>query len=313
VSEVFVGVDVRQAQLDVSLRPAGTLLSYPNTVTGIEQLIQALGPLCPTLIVMEATGGLERDLIAQLHAQSLPGVVVNPRQVRDFARSVGRLAKTDQVDAAILSRYAEAIRPPVRQLTDDLQQQLRAWVERRRTVSDMLVAEQHRLQRTRDVDVRSDIEVHIESLKGRRTFQDTQLETLLAQPAFAAVATQLQDIPGVGRILTATLLAHLPELGKVNRKEIAALVGVAPYNRDSGKMRGVRRIWGGRPEIRPVLYMATVASLRVNPTIRAKYDRLVAEGKPKKVVLTACMRSLLVMINAMCRTHAPWCPPALAA
>ena len=202
---------------------------------------------------------------------------------------------------------------PSESCADEVQQQLRAWVERRRTVSDMLVAEQHRLQRTRDVDVQADIEAHVEYLKGRRTAPGRQLDTLLAQPAFEAVATQLQEIPGVGRILTATLLAHLPELGKVNRKEIAALVGVAPYNRDSGKMRGARRIWGGRSEIRPVLYMATVASLRVNPTIRAKYDRLVAQGKPKKVVLTACMRSLLVMINAMCRTHAPWCPPALAA
>jgi transposase len=313
VSEVFVGVDVSQAQLDVSLRPTGTLWSYPNTCAGIEQFIQAIGPLCPRLIVMEATGGLERDLIAQLRAHGLPGVVVNPRQVRDFARSVGRLAKTDQLDAAILSHYAEAVRPPVRELRDEVQQQLRAWVERRRVVCDMLVAEQHRLQRTREVDIQADIAAHVEYLKGRRTAQDAQLDTLLTQPAFEAVATQLQEIPGVGRILTATLLAHLPELGKVNRKEIAALVGVAPYNRDSGKMRGARRIWGGRSEIRPVLYMATVASLRVNPTIRAKYDRLVAQGKPKKVVLTACMRSLLVMINAMCRTHAPWCPPALAA
>ena len=313
MSDVFVGVDVSQAQLDVSVRPAGTLCSYPNTCAGIEQFIQVLDPLCPTLIVMEATGGLERDLIAQLHAHALPGVVVNPRQVRDFARSVGRLAKTDRLDAAILSRYAEAVRPPVWMLRDEVHQQLRAWVERRRVVSDMLVAEQHRLLRTREVDVQADIEDHLKYLKGRRTAQDTQLDALLAQPAFEAVAVQLQGIPGVGRILTATLLAHLPELGKVNRKEIAALVGVAPYNRDSGTMRGTRRIWGGRAEIRPVLYMATVASLRVNPTIRQKYDRLVAEGKPKKVVLVACMRSLLVMINAMCRTRAPWCPPGLAA
>ena len=218
MSDVFVGVDVSQAQLDVSVRPAGTLCSYPNTCAGIEQFIQVLDPLCPTLIVMEATGGLERDLIAQLHAHALPGVVVNPRQVRDFARSVGRLAKTDRLDAAILSRYAEAVRPPVWMLRDEVHQQLRAWVERRRVVSDMLVAEQHRLLRTREVDVQADIEDHLKYLKGRRTAQDTQLDALLAQPAFEAVAVQLQGIPGVGRILTATLLAHLPELGKVRQQ-----------------------------------------------------------------------------------------------
>jgi transposase len=258
------------------------------------------------VVVLEATGGLECPLVAALAAAHLPVVVVNPRQVRDFARATGRLAKTDAIDARVLAQFGEAVEPQPRPLPDQATQELAALVTRRRQLVQMLTAEKNRL-RIAARPVRRDIQQHIRWLERRLDDLDGDLrKTIQSSPLWRDRDQVLQSAPGVGFVSSSTLLANLPELGRLNHKEIAALVGVAPLNRDSGAFRGRRTVWGGRADVRAVLYMATLVASRRNPVVKAFYDRLVAAGKPKKVALTASMRKLLTILNAMVRSHASW-------
>lgn len=308
-ASIYFGIDVAKDSLDVAQRPGTEVWHLSNDEAGIASLVQRLVQVRPASVVLEATGGLEMPLVAALVAAWLPVAVVNPRQVRDFARATGRLAKTDAIDAQILARFAEAVRPPIRPLPDAATQELSALLTRRRQLVEMLTAEKNRL-RTATRAVRSDIQDHIRWLESRLSDLDRELaETIRSSPAWRTQDNLLQSTPGVGPVVSTTLLAALPELGALNRKEIAALVGVAPLNRDSGSFRGKRTVWGGRPQVRAVLYMATLVASRRNPVIRAFYQSAcggLAAGKPKKVALTACMRKLLTILNAMIRHRTPW-------
>lgn len=305
-SAVFVGIDVAKAHLDVAIRPGGTHRRVPNTDTGITQLQETLAAAQPDLVVLEATGGHETVVATTLASAGLPVAVVNPRQVRQFARAVGQLAKTDVLDAHLLARFAEVVRPEPRPLRDAAAQTLAALVARRRPVVEMLVAEQQRLP-TMPAAVRERVQGHIDWLQEEREQLDQELQAQLrASPVWRATEAVLRSVPGVGPVVVATLVAELPELGQLNRKQIAALVGVAPLACDSGTLRGRRIVWGGRAQVRAVLYMSTVAALRWNPVIRAFYDRLRGAGKPAKVALTACMRKLLTILNAMVRSQTQW-------
>jgi len=305
--KVFVGVDVSKDCLDVALRPIGQVQTFPNDNTGIDKLVQDIAEAKPCLIVLEATGGYELALTAALMKGGMPVVVINPRQARDFAKATGKLAKTDKIDANTLAHYAEAIQPPVRPLPDERQRELSLMLARQRQLVDMLAMEKNRLHNCPSTRVKKDVEVHIKWLKAQIKQLDKDIGSLiLKSPAWRAKDELLQSVPGVGSTVSRALIAYMPELGKLDRQKIAALAGLAPFNRDSGNMRGARTIWGGRSKIRSLLYMAAVASLRFNPTIRAFYDRLVAAGKPKKLALTACMRKLLTILNAIVKTGSPW-------
>ena len=302
----YVGIDVAKEMLDVALRPAGERWRVEHDAAGLAQLLARLQALAPALIVLEATGGLELELVAALAAAALPVVVVNPRQTRDFARATGRLAKTDALDAAVLAHFAEAVRPPQRPLSDAQTQTLRQLLTRRRQLVVMRVAEGQRLTRA-GAAVRPGIEAHIAWLEQQLSALEAELRQALQQsPVWRERDALLRSVPGVGEQLSLTLLAELPELGRLDRRQAAALVGVAPFNRDSGRLRGRRTIWGGRARVRAVLYMGALSASRHNPLIRAFYQRLLAAGKPKKVALTACMRKLLVILNAMLKHHTPW-------
>jgi transposase len=306
--ERAVGIDVSKGLLDVAVLPEGESWSATNNEEGITQVVKRLKSLRPRLVVLEATGGVETALVGAAATARLPVVVVNPRQVRDFAKSVGSLAKTDAIDARVLARFAEAVRPEVRPLKDKEASQLSALIARRRQLVEMLTAEKNRLG-TAPEAIHPSIEEHIEWLEQRLTDINGRLKKAIRKsPVWRAKEQLLRTAPGVGPVLSATLVAGLPELGALNRKRIAALVGVAPFNRDSGKYRGKRCIWGGRGSIRAVLYMGTLAATRFNPVIRAFYLRLCAAGKEKKVALTACMRKLLTILNAMAKTGTPWQP-----
>jgi transposase len=306
--EVFVGVDVSKERLDVHLRPSGETLSVSNDAEGIAALVSALKPHRPVLIVVEATGGWEAHLVAVLGARQLPVVVVNPRQVRDFARATGELAKTDRIDAAMLSLFGERLRPEVRPLPDEATRDFEARLTRRRQVVEMLVAEKQRLTLARPA-VKKQIKAHIRYLQRQLSDIEGDLErAIAASPLWRAKEDLLRSAKGVGPVLSRTLLADLPELGTLNRKQIAKLVGVAPLARDSGTRRGKRQVWGGRSHVRSVLYMATLSALQSNPAIAAYYERLIARGKPRKVAIVACMRKLLITLNAMLRTGTPWSP-----
>ena len=309
-SPLFVGVDVAKATLDIALRPRAQTWQVIYDDTHVEAFVTQLNELSPTLIVVEATGGLERSLVAALVAARLPVVVINPRQARDFAKATGRLAKTDRIDAQVLAHYGEAIRPSFRPLPDADTQQLRALVDRRRQLVDMMTAEQSRLN-TSPSRVRDSIEAHLAWLQQQLASLDDDLDDMLqSSPIWRERDDILQSTPGVGPVLSRTLMSQLPELGDLNRKEIAALVGVAPFNRDSGTWRGRRTIWGGRAAVRSVLYMSTLVATRHNPVIREFYERLLAAGKAKKVALTACMRKLLTILNAMVKNQQRWQPRA---
>ena len=302
----YVGIDVAKDMLDVALRPAGERWRVEHDAAGLEQLVARLQALAPALIVLEATGGLELGLVGALAAAALPVVVVNPRQVRDFARATGRLAKTDALDAAVLAHFAEAVRPPLRPLSDAQTQTLRQLLTRRRQLVGMRVAEGQRLTRA-GAAVRPGIEAHIAWLEQQLGALEAELQQQLrSSPVWRERDALLRTVPGVGPQLSLTLLAQLPELGTLDRRQVAALVGVAPFNRDSGRLRGRRTIWGGRARVRAMLYMGALSASRFNPLIRAFYQRLLAAGKPKKVALTACMRKLLVILNAMLKHHTPW-------
>lgn len=305
---VFVGIDVNKAQLDIGVRPSGERWQMENNLEGIGELVKKLSPLAPSLIVLEATGGFEMPAAATLASGGLPVTVINPRQVRDFAKSLGRLAKTDKIDAEILARFGEAIRPEPRPLPDDQAQQLQAVLVRRRQIIEMIVAEKNRI-RSAHKRIIAGLMEHIAWLEKCLDELDKELHDFIKNsPIWREKDDLLRSVPGVGPVLATTLLAELPELGLLNRKQIAALVGVAPYNCDSGKMHGKRAIWGGRASIRAVLYMAALSAKRFNPVIRVFYDRLLQAGKKPKVALTACMRKLLTILNAMVHNNQHWDP-----
>ena len=301
-----MGIDVAKAQLDIAVRPSGERWAVPNDAGGVGTLVEQLQALHPTLIVLEATGGLERAATAALATAGLPVVVVNPRQARDFARATGQLAKTDALDARALAHFADVIRPTSRPLPDAQTQELRALLGRRQQLIVMRTAEQNRLAGTCG-RIQTDMEAHITWLNERLVTLDDNLETLLrASPLWRENDDLLQSTPGIGPVCARTFLLELPELGTLTRQQIAALVGVAPLNCDSGTLRGRRRIGGGRAHVRTVLYMGTLVATRYNPQIKAFYERLRAAGKVKKVALTACMRKLLTMLNAMLKHRTPW-------
>ncbi len=305
--KVVIGIDVSKASFDVAVYPTGEYWKASNDKADIAALSQRLQELAPGLIVLESTGGLELPLVSELAALSLPVVVVNPRQVRDFAKAVGKLAKTDNIDAHMLARFGQAVKPEVRPLKDEQAQELTALLTRRRQVVDMLTAEKNRLQGVSSKRVRSDIVAHIKWLEKRLNDVDGGLRKFIeASPVWHVKDKILQSTPGVGPVLSLTLISNLPELGSLNRKQIAALVGVAPLNRDSGFFRGSRSVWGGRAHVRAVLYMSTLAAVRCNPAMKAFHQRLIAAGKKPKVALTACMRKLLTILNAMVRDQALW-------
>jgi transposase len=307
----YVGIDVAKAQLDVFIRPSGERLSVANDELGIRRLLGQLGP--SDFVIVEATGGLEAPLAGTLATRGIGVAIVNPRQVRDFARATGRLAKTDRLDAEVLARFGEVVQPAPRPLADAQAQALEALVTRRRQIVEMQTAEKNRRTSAPKLLYRS-IDEHIRWLERRLEDIDNELGTMIREtPLWRERDELLRSVPGVGTVLSRTLLAQLPELGMLNRKEIAALAGLAPFNRDSGTLHGSRCIWGGRAEIRRVLYMATVAAIRSNPAIRNFYLQLRARGKHAKRALTACMRKLLVILNAMLRTKTQWQAPALAA
>ncbi len=302
----YVGVDVAKAHLDVAVTPTEAQWRATNDGAGIAQVVTRLQELQPALVVLEATGGLELPLVAALAAAAVPLAVVNPRQVRDFAKAMGRLAKTDRLDAQTLALFAERVRPTPRPLPDAEAQALGALLARRRQLVEMRTAEKNRLGSALP-RVKPGVQDHINWLEQELTKLDDELgRTLRQSPLWREKEDLLRSVPGVGPVLTLTLLAELPELGTLDRRQIAALAGVAPLNRDSGTLRGKRTTWGGRASVRAALYMATLVASRYNPLIRSFYQRLCAAGKPKKVALTACMRKLLTILNAMLKHHVPW-------
>jgi transposase len=304
----YVGIDVSLTKLDVYSRPSGEGWSLDNTDSGIAQLTHLLAERQPALIVLEATGGLETLAATSLTAADLAVVVVNPRQVRDFAKSTGRLAKTDALDAQIIAHFGEAVHPTPRPLPDEQTQHLTALLTRRRQLMEMLTAERNRLRPTR-AELQHNVQDHITWLEAQIEELDQELDQALKHsPTWRAKEDLLRSVPGVGPILACTLIAELPELGKLNRKQISALVGLAPLNNDSGPRRGKRAIWGGRAAVRAVLYMGTLAAIRFNPVIKAFHDRLAKAHKVAKVVITACMHKLLVILNAMVRDGTYWQP-----
>ena len=303
---LYVGIDVSKGNLDVAIVPSGEVWHTTNDEVGIGELKGRLATHRPTLVVMEATGGYELPLAAALGASGLPVAVVNPRQVRDFAKATGKLAKTDVIDAQVLARFALAVRPTPRLLPDAQLQEMAALLARRRQVLEMLVAEKQRLGMA-SPRVRPSLKEHIAWLEHTLEKLDGDLGKMLQEsPLWRAQEDLLRGVPGVGPNLTFTLLAELPELGTLSRRQIASLVGVAPLNRDSGAFRGRRKVWGGRATVRAALYMATLVATRFNTLIRAFYQRLLQAGKPKKVALIACMRKLLTILNAMLKHHTPW-------
>lgn len=306
-TDVFVGIDVAKDTLEVATSTQERW-EYANDAKGHRSLCERLRALAPASIVAEATGGYEGAVVGALAQAQLPIVVVNPRQVRQFARALGRLAKTDRIDAAVLAQFAQQVRPEVRPLPDEQTQHLDALLTRRQQILEMIQAERNRLQLALG-PVRTDIRQTITFLVKRLKQVDRDLDGQLRQsPVWREKEKLLKAIPGVGRQMLYTLLATLPELGRTPRKQLAALVGVAPYNCDSGTLRGHRHCWGGRAQTRRVLYMATLAATRWNPQIQPYYARLLAAGKPKKVALVACMRKLLMIMNAVVRDNTPWNP-----
>ena len=302
---VFIGIDVSQTRLDIAVRP-GSSLVFAHDESAIATLVEPLQALRPTLIVLEATGGMEIPLTIALATAGLPVVVVNPRQVRDFAKASGQLAKTDALDAHILAQFAEVMRPQPRPLPDGATRALAALLTRRRQLVEMLTAEKNRLL-SAPSPIRKSLRAHTTWLERELQHTDTDLaEAIRQSPVWREKDELLRSVPGVGPVLTSTLLANLPELGTLTHKQSAALVGVAPLNRDSGTLRGRRTVWGGRAQVRAVLYMSAIVAARFNPVIRTFYQRLQRAGKAKKMALTACMHKLLTIHNAMLKHRTPW-------
>src|SRR4051794_40671379 len=305
----FVGIDVSEHRLDVHARPSGEGFATDHDDEGVAGLVERLAALAPALVVLEATGGLEVRLAAALAAAGLPVAVVNPRRVRAFARAAGRLAKTDRLDAEAIARFAEAVRPPARPLPDEATRHLGALVARRRQLLEMLVAERNR-RHVAGPSLREGIDAHLRWLEEALAGIERDLDAAVRESAvWRAREELLRSVPGVGPVSARTLLAELPELGSLTRRQTAALVGVAPFSRDSGRTRGKRAIGGGRAALRACLYMAVVAAVRAgNPAVAGFYGRLRAAGKPAKLALTACIRKLVVILNAMLRTGSAWKP-----
>lgn len=309
VVEEFVGIDVSKDTLDLHIAPSGKSLHVTHDDAGISQVVESLRAVRPALIVLEATGGLEVRLASELAGAGLSVAVINPRQARDFAKATGQLAKTDLVDAAVLANFARAIRPQVRPLKDADTRALDDLVSRRRQLIAMRVQETLRLGTAASTPLKKSLQKHITWLDKQITRIDDDLSKRLRESdLWCAKDDLLQGIPGVGAVTSVTMLAKCPELGTLNRRQIAALSGVAPLANDSGKHRGKRFIWGGRADVRAVLYMAAISAMRCNPVIKAFADRLKQAGKPAKVVIVACMRKLLTIMNSMLKNNAPWNP-----
>ena len=305
-SPVFVGIDISKARVDIAVRPAGITNTVPHDEAGMATVVEQLRQMQPTLVVLEATGGLEVVLSGALAAAGVRVVVVNPRQVRDFAKATGRLAKTDALDAQVLAQFAEAVRPAARPVPEARTQELAALIVRRRQLVEMLTAEKNRLG-SAPRRIQREIRTHIAWLERQMAQLDADLTTAIrSSPIWREKDNLLQSMPGVGPVLATTLLASLPELGTLDRRQIAALVGVAPLNRDSGRWRGKRSVWGGRTAVRAVLYMGALVAARHNPVLKAFYQRLRQAGKAPKVALTACMRKVLTMLNATLKHRTPW-------
>lgn len=305
-TECFVGIDVSKDTLDIGLYPTRETLRVPNDQNGLDELIKRLAPIAPQLIVFEATGGYETLAVSSLAAAGLAVVVVNARQIRDFAKSIGQLAKTDAIDAGVIARFASAVRPELRAVKDNRTQELTGLVARRRQIVEMIVAETNRI-RTASRRNRRDIQTHIHWLQKRLDQIDAEIKHDIQNgPLWRTTDQILQSTPGVGPTTSAMLISCVPELGQLNRKKIASLIGVAPLSRDSGRFKGRRMIWGGRAQVRSVLYMATLSAIRFNPIIRQFYQRLRNAGKCFKVALVACMRKLLIILNAMVRDQTKW-------
>jgi transposase len=304
---VYVGIDVAKDRLDVHVRPKGETFAVNRDAVGLEALCERLAALAPALVVLEATGGFEVTVAAALAAARLPLAVVNPRQIRDFARATGRLAKTDALDAAAIAHFAEAVKPPVRPMPEAAARELGELVVRRRQIIEMMVAERNRVRLLTRRRLIKGVERHLAMLQKELSALEQDLDDAVrGSPAWRENEDLLTSVPGVGSVTARTLIADLPELGTLGHKQIAALAGVAPFNRDSGQWRGQRSIWGGRAGVRAMLYMATLGAIRFNPQIAAFADRLRAAGKPPKVVIVACMRKLLVILNAILRDRRPW-------
>ena len=302
----FVGIDVAKAHLDVASPQTNQTWQVANTAPGHQALVAALTGLAPALVVLEASGGYEAAVASVLYEAGLPVVVVNPRRVRAFAQAQGRQAKTDRIDAAVLADFGRAVQPPVRPLPSQQAQHLTELTRRRRQLIQMITAEQHRLDQA-SPPMAQPIRRHITWLQKQLKTLDADLAKLIrTSPLWCDQAALIASVPGVGPTTTAMLLAELPELGRLSAKQIAALVGVAPFNRDSGQKQGQRAIYGGRAPVRTTLYMATLVATRHNPVIQSFYTRLLAAGKPKKVALTACMRKLIIILNAILRDQQPW-------
>jgi len=303
---VCVGIDVAKAHLDLCVHEPREEWRLANDASALPELVARLQPLAPQLVVLEATGGYESAAAAALAAAGIPVAVVNPRQVRDFARATGQLAKTDRLDARILAQFAAVVRPTPRPLPSAAARELSLLVARRQQVLEMLTAERNR-QYALPAALRERVEQHLSWLKAECALLDAELARLVRQsPLWHAQEQLLRSVPGVGRVTAVTLIADLPELGQLSRQKIAALVGVAPLARESGSRRGKRSCWGGRGGVRSSLYMAALVATRFNPVIQAFYQRLLAAGKAKKVALVACMRKLLVILNAMVKQNQPW-------
>jgi transposase len=309
MDHLFVGLDVAKNHLDGHVRPTGEDFVVTHDEAGLAQLVARLRALRPTLVVLEATGGYEVTVAATLASAGLPVAVVNPRQIRDFARATGTLAKTDTLDARVIARFGEAVRPAVRPLPTDHAERLGELIARRRQLVEMLGAETNRRHQTRDRALRRRIEAHMTWLERALRDLETDLhDAIRRSPAWRETENLLTSVPGVGPITASTLIAELPELGRLDRRQIAALVGVAPFNQDSGTLRGRRTIRGGRSPVRRVLYMATLTATRHNPALAAFYQRLRSTGHPAKVALIATLRKLLTILNAILRDHRPWQP-----
>jgi len=308
MTEKYIGMDISKAQLDVAKAGRKKTWAFNNNRQGIGELVKLMKRIKPVLIVVEASGGLEQAVVRALYLAKMPIAIVNPTRIRNFARATGQYAKTDQIDARIISQFAKAVRPQVRPLRSAEEEHLDALVTRRRQIVDVITAEKNRRSTTHPA-MKSRLEKHIRWLEKERNSLEKAIEDFIQEKAeWKEKAAILRSVSGVGPVTTSTLLAELPELGTRNRKQIAALVGVAPMNKDSGPKKGKRRVFGGRASVRRVLYMATLVATRTNPVIRAFYERLLESGKERKVALTACMRKLLTIINAMIRSMRTWQP-----
>jgi transposase len=308
-ASVFVGIDVARDRLDVHLRPSGEAFALGQDASGLAALTERLTRLAPRLIVLEATGGFEATVAAALGAAGLPLAVVNPRQIRDFARATGRLAKTDRLDARSIACFAEAVRPEPRSLPDEAARMLGELVSRRRQIVAMIGSESQRRRQLQDPRLVRRLDAHLVRLRKELAAIETDLgDAVRSSPVWRTAEDLLASVPGIGKTSARTLIAELPELGGLDRRRIAALVGVAPVNRDSGSFRGRRMVMGGRASVRKALYMPTVTAIRRNPAIKALYERLTGRGKPAKVAITAAMRKLLTILNAILKSQTPWQP-----